>query len=136
MLNKNGDKHMITDEVLRLIGQTISDARGSRAAFCRMTGITSYNLSKILSGNKKYVFGDDWNRLCEFIPELDNNRRRRISRQAQGQAQDPLLVDIMDNWQYLEPRQQGEVAGIVRAYAQNKKDCGGSDCDCSEAAGI
>ena len=39
-----------------------------------MTGITPYNLSKLLSGKKKYVFGDDWNRLCDFFPEIDDRR--------------------------------------------------------------
>ena len=67
-----GDKHFITDDILRLVRQAIADNRGSQAAFCRMTGITPYNLSKLLSGKKKFVFGDDWNRLCDFFPEIDN----------------------------------------------------------------
>lgn len=71
-----GDKHFITEDILRLVRQAIEDNRGSQAAFCRMTGITPYNLSKLLSGKKKFVFGDDWNRLCDFFPELDNRKVR------------------------------------------------------------
>lgn len=66
------DKHTITDDVLRLIKQAIDDNRGSKAAFCRMTGLTPYSLSKLLSGKKKFVFGDDWNRLCDYFPEIDD----------------------------------------------------------------
>lgn len=66
------NKHYITEEVLRLVRQAIKDNRGSKAAFCRLTGITQYNLSKLLNGKKKFVFGDDWNRLCDFIPEIDD----------------------------------------------------------------
>ncbi|WP_176013628.1 helix-turn-helix transcriptional regulator [Victivallis sp. Marseille-Q1083] len=70
----SGDKHCITEEILRLVRQSIEDNRGSKAAFCRMTGITPYNLSKLLSGNKKFVYGDDWNRLCDYFPELDDRK--------------------------------------------------------------
>lgn len=75
-MKRSGDKHYITDEVLRLVRQAIQDNRGSKAAFCRMTGITPYNLSKLLSGNKKFVYGDDWNRLCDYFPELDDRSIR------------------------------------------------------------
>lgn len=68
----SGGKHYITEEILRLVRQSIQDNRGSKAAFCRITGITPYNLSKLLSGNKKFVYGDDWNRLCEYFPEIDD----------------------------------------------------------------
>ena len=71
-MKRSGDKHYITEEILRLVRQSIADNRGSKAAFCRQTGITPYNLSKLLSGNKRYVFGDDWNRLCDYFPELDD----------------------------------------------------------------
>lgn len=71
-MKRSGDKHYITEAILRLVRQSIADNRGSKAAFCRQTGITPYNLSKLLSGNKRYVFGDDWNRLCDYFPELDD----------------------------------------------------------------
>lgn len=68
------NKHYLTDDIIKLIQQAILDVRGSKAAFCRMTGITPYNLSKLLSGKKKFVFGDDWNRLCDFFPEIDDRK--------------------------------------------------------------
>ena len=69
-------KHEITAETLRLIRQAIADVRGSKAAFSRCTGITPYNVSRLISGQKKYVFGDDWNKLCDFFPEIDDRRIR------------------------------------------------------------
>lgn len=71
MVNSGG-KHYISEEILRLVRQSIHDNRGSKAAFCRITGITPYNLSKLLSGNKKFVYGDDWNKLCDYFPEIDD----------------------------------------------------------------
>lgn len=71
-MGKDSSKHYITDEILNLIKQAIADNRGSKAAFCRMTKIKPYNLSKLLSGEKKFVFGDDWNKLCSFFPEFDD----------------------------------------------------------------
>lgn len=65
-------KHYLSNEIIDLIRQAIQDARGSKAAFCRMSGITQYNLSKLLSGKKKFVFGDDWNKLCNMFPEIDD----------------------------------------------------------------
>ena len=79
------NKHYLTDDIIKLIQQAILDVRGSKAAFCRMTGITPYNLSKLLSGKKKYVFGDDWNRLCDFFPEIDDREKSEKSIPAKGE---------------------------------------------------
>ena len=52
------NKHYLTDDMIKLIQQAILDVRGAKAAFCRMTGITPYNLSKLLSENKFFLSGE------------------------------------------------------------------------------
>lgn len=65
-------RHTITDDVLRLIKQAIDDNRGSKAAFCRDSGVKPYELSKILTGEKKVVLDDIWWKLCNYFPEIDD----------------------------------------------------------------
>ena len=71
------DKHLLSPEIIRLINQAIADC-GSQASFCRASGIKPYNLSRLVKGNRKFVFGDEWQRLCDFFPELEPNRPRTI----------------------------------------------------------
>ena len=65
-------RHKITDDVLRLIRQAIDDNRGSKANFCRDSGIKPYDLSKILSGEKNVVLDEIWWKLCDYFPEIDD----------------------------------------------------------------
>ena len=79
MEQTTNSKHEITPRIIELIRQAIADTRGSQAAFSRYSGISTYNLSKILSGNKKYVFGDIWSQLCDVFPEIDDRPANHAS---------------------------------------------------------
>lgn len=69
------NKHYITEEVLRLVRLAADGDRGSRAAFCRRSGISPGSLSKILNGKQKFVYGDEWYRLCDAVPGIGGGVR-------------------------------------------------------------
>lgn len=114
-MDSPANKHPITPDILRLIRQAIDDSRGSKAAFCRRSGISPYNLSKILSGNKKYVYGDLWHRLCEEFAEIDD-------RPCVVKLDDPLLQFIVDRWNNLSSEEQARVVGFVRDILNAKSN--------------
>lgn len=123
--------HPITPEALRLIRQCIDDVRGSRAAFCRLTGIAPYNLSRILAGKRKFIFGDDWNRLVDFIPELEPRRARKRETDAAASAEpvshaesarpaDPLLDYVNGAWPELTAEEKAEVVAVIERAKEKK----------------
>ena len=118
-MEQTNNKHEVTPELLRLMNQAIADTRGSKAAFSRQIGISPYNLSKILSGNRKYVFGDIWSRICDFFPEVDD--RPAATASVQYRTADPLLQLVFDAWPMLDAEERGRIAGIVTGLAEQKK---------------
>ena len=76
-MKQNSNKHELTPRVIQLIRQAVADA-GTQAAFCRYSKISPYNVSKILSGTKKFVFGDIWAQLCNIFPEIDDRPVREV----------------------------------------------------------
>lgn len=113
---KNNAKHKITGEVIRLINQAITDNRGSKAAFCRITGIKPYNLSKILSGKKSYVFGDDWNKLCDHFVELDDRTNNVLSAKK-----DEKLSYVTEKWNCLLEDEKSEIVGMIKGFTSSRK---------------
>ena len=113
----NNDKHPITDRLLDLIKNAIQDVRGSKAAFCRQCGITPYNLSKILKGDRKFVFGDMWDKFCDYFPEIDD----RPAYKRQPSQRDMHWKIIKECWGQLSNAERGQLAGMAQDMVLAKK---------------
>lgn len=128
-------RHDITEDVLRLIRQAIDDNRGSKANFCRDSGIRPYELSKILSGEKKVVLDDIWWKICNYFPELDDRQTKIKNHNAVNiestknsacalshcPAEPPVdrfLQVVLEVWEKLPTEERAQVAGLAAALSE------------------
>lgn len=64
--------YQITEEVKRMLQAVLDDCEGNKAELGRRMGIDPSYISKYLSGQVTAVQHEVWDKICRYIPELDN----------------------------------------------------------------